>query len=159
MTVTIRDATTSDAEIIATFNATMAKETEDKALAPETLLAGVSALLHDDTKGRYWLACEQDMPVGQIMVTWEWSDWRNGYFWWIQSVYVAPTHRRRGVFRALYDAVAQAAKQSQNAVGIRLYVEKDNANAISTYDSIGFTDAGYLLLERLMEPEQGTELC
>lgn len=155
MTIIIRDATSADAAIITTFNATMAEETEDKALDCDTLLAGVSALLQDDTKGHYWLACDKDLPVGQIMVTWEWSDWRNGYFWWIQSVYVAPSHRRRGVFRALYDTVENAAKQSQNAVGIRLYVEKDNANAISTYDAIGFTDAGYLLLERLMEPEQG----
>lgn len=147
MTIKIRDAVTTDAPQIVAFNQALASETEDKSLGSATLLAGVTQLLADSNKGRYWLAVSDGETIGQIMVTWEWSDWRNGYFWWIQSVYVRRDYRRKGVFRALHEQVRQAAKTSDDAIGIRLYVEKENHAAISTYEALDFFDAGYAFLE------------
>ncbi|MEL7297805.1 MAG: GNAT family N-acetyltransferase, partial [Pseudomonadota bacterium] len=143
----VRAATTDDINTITTFNVMMAKETENKVLDVTTLTKGVTAILNDPSKGRYWLAENDHDVVGQIMVTWEWSDWRNGYFWWIQSVYVATNARRGGVFSLMLTEVIDAAKASGDAVGVRLYVEKDNIAAIKTYDRAGFEDPNYRLLE------------
>ena len=147
---TVRDAAPADAEIIVAFNAALAEETEGKRLDRGVLAAGVAAVLADPAKGRYWVAVSADDPnetVGQVMVTWEWSDWRNGAFWWVQSVYVAPPHRGRGVFRALLAAVSEAA-DAAGAVGLRLYVESGNAPARATYARCGFAPAGYDVMER-----------
>ncbi|MEL6870580.1 MAG: GNAT family N-acetyltransferase [Pseudomonadota bacterium] len=146
-TITYRDATPHDAPAIAAANAAMARETEQRELDRTTLLAGVSALLKDAGRGRYWVAESDGQVVGQIMATWEWSDWRNGFFWWIQSVYVAPEARRQGVFTTLYKIVEDAARQSGNACGLRLYVEHHNQGARETYTALGMADAGYQLLE------------
>src|SRR4051794_2531126 len=123
MNVTIRAARAADAEVIAEFNRRMALETENKTLDPNVLSAGVQAMLQDPARGRYFVAEMSGEVVGQLGVTLEWSDWRNGNFWWIQSVYVAQTARRQGVFRALYQHVLQEAKQASNVIGVRLYVE------------------------------------
>ena len=145
---TVRDAAPADAPAIAAFNVALAQETEGKRLDRETLAAGVAAVLADPAKGRYWVAVDSAGDVvGQVMVTWEWSDWRNGPFWWVQSVYVAPAARGRGVFRALLARVRECA-DAAGAVGIRLYVEADNAPARATYARCGFTPAGYDVLER-----------
>ncbi|MFK8053728.1 MAG: N-acetyltransferase family protein [Woeseiaceae bacterium] len=146
MTLIVRDATIADAPLIADYNFAMAVETEDKALDRDVLLAGVSALLNDPKKGRYWIAEKAGKPVGQIMVNWEWSDWRNGFFWWIQSVYIDRDHRRQGVFSALHERVRETAKESKDAIGVRLYVEKRNTTAISTYEALNFKDAGYAMM-------------
>ncbi|MEL7023729.1 MAG: GNAT family N-acetyltransferase [Pseudomonadota bacterium] len=144
--ISIRSANVADLETIVSGNQRMAKETEGKSLDTETLTAGVAGLLSEPERGRYWLAVADEQPVGQIMVTKEWSDWRNGFFWWIQSVYVEPDWRQRGVFRALYQSVKTEAL-AQHAVGLRLYVEKDNESAIATYISMGMVEPGYRMME------------
>lgn len=149
MTVTIRDATSDDRDVIATYNSLMSEETEGKPLHEDTIRAGVAALLADQSKGRYWLAVDGDEVIGQIMVTYEWSDWRNGMLWWIQSVYVARDYRRQGVFSALYRHVEQLAQASGNAAGLRLYVEQDNDRAQSTYESLGMSMTGYRIMQDL----------
>lgn len=147
----IRAATVDDLETIADFNARLATETEDRSLDPETLLQGVRALLSDATRGSYYVACANGRLVGQIMHTREWSDWRNGDIWWIQSVYVHPDHRRGGVFRALYAHVKTLAESDQGVVGLRLYVEHNNLVAQATYEGLGMTSARYRIMEHLFD--------
>lgn len=145
--ITIRDATSDDAAIIAEFNIRMAMETESRPLPPELIGAGVGAVLGDPAKGRYWVAEIGGQVVGQLLVTFEWSDWRNGVFWWIQSVYVHADHRRAGVFSALYRYVESLARKAQEVCGLRLYVEQNNHRAQDTYQALGMTSPGYLVME------------
>lgn len=125
----------------------MAAETENKTLDESTVVEGVGTALGDKAHGRYWVAEVDGRVAGQIMVTYEWSDWRNGVMWWIQSVYVDEDFRRQGVFSALYRHVESMARASGNCTGIRLYVEKENTRAQSTYLSLGMEDAGYTVME------------
>lgn len=125
----------------------MALETEHKRLDPEVVDAGVRAALGDASKGRYFIAERAGERVGQLMFTYEWSDWRNGMFWWIQSVYVVPQARRDGVFRALFRHVEQLAEGDSGVCGIRLYVERENERAQATYRHCGLQDAGYVVME------------
>jgi GNAT superfamily N-acetyltransferase len=148
MTLSIRRAGPADAALVAEFNRLLALESEGKTLDADLLRAGVAAGLADPHKSVYFLAEEEGTAVGQIMYTTEWSDWRNGWFWWIQSVYVRPEMRRRGVFRALFEHVQQAARANGQAIGLRLYVEQKNHIAHKTYRSLGMDAAGYEVLER-----------
>lgn len=152
----IRQARVDDADLLAAWAVAIALETEGRQLDPATVLAGVSAGIADPGKARYFVASRQALaagretlaqPAGTLMLTREWSDWRNGEWWWIQSVYVVPGQRRGGVFRALYRHVEQLARQAQDVVGLRLYVERDNARARDTYAALGMVDAGYGILE------------
>lgn len=152
----VRAAGADDADLLAAWAVAMARETEDRELDPATVLAGVSAGIADPAKARYFVAARQAMaggretlsePVGTLMLTREWSDWRNGEWWWIQSVYVVPGRRRSGVFRALYRHVEALARETAGVVGLRLYVERGNADARRTYEALGMVDAGYDLLE------------
>jgi len=145
----IRPAAVSDAAVIAEFNCQLAAETEGKTLDAETVRQGVQALLESPSRGRYFVAESAGQVIGQIMHTLEWSDWRNGDIWWIQSVFVHSEHRRRGVFRALSQHLEELAKQTPGVVGIRLYVERENDRAQQTYSSLGFDRAGYLVMERM----------
>ncbi len=153
MTISVRAARPGDRDIIADFNSRIAEETEDSVLDPAHIVPGVAALLADAAKGRYWLAVDGDRVIGQIMVTYEWSDWRNGVLWWIQSVYVEPTYRRRGVFSALYRHVESLARADRGVAGIRLYVEKDNLRAQATYESLGMTATPYKVMQSLFVRE------
>ena len=145
---TIRQAGPADAPTIVDYNRRLAVETEGKALDPAVLAAGVAAALADpERKGPYYLAVEGDAVLGQLQITFEWSDWRNGWFWWIQSVYVRSEDRRRGVFRALYQHVVDLAREA-GVVGIRLYVERDNHAAQRTYKDLGMEETAYLMLQR-----------
>jgi ribosomal protein S18 acetylase RimI-like enzyme len=145
---TIRQAGPADAPIIVDYNLRLAAETENKALDPARLAAGVAAALASpDRKGPYFVAVEGGDVLGQLQITYEWSDWRNGWFWWIQSVYVHAEARRRGVFRSLYRHVEGLARE-QGVVGIRLYVERDNHAAQRTYRDLGMAPTAYLMLER-----------
>jgi GNAT superfamily N-acetyltransferase len=136
---TIRKATADDAAIIAEHNRRLAWESEHKSLDPAESLAGVVAALADPAgKGPYYLACDGPEIVGQCQLTWEWGDWRNGWFWWIQSVYVREGYRRRGVFRAIYGKVRQDAVAAGDVLALRLYVERDNRGARAVYDQLGF---------------------
>ncbi len=147
MTTHTRAATAGDLDFIAQGNAAMALETEHKLLDPATVHAGVRAAFDDPARGRYFVAEIDGKVVGQLMITFEWSDWRNGVFWWIQSVYVEPPARRLGVFRALYGHVEGLARRTPGVCGLRLYVERDNIQAQRTYLGCGMVDAGYVVME------------
>ena len=142
----IRDAVPRDREVIVRFNQGLAKETEDVDLDAEQLAAGVDAVLNDPSRGRYYLATIEGEVVGQLMTTFEWSDWRNGLFLWIQSVYVESSHRKQGVFTALYRHV-EALGQRPGYCGVRLYVYRGNDRAWAIYEQLGMVDHGYSVLE------------
>lgn len=147
--VTVREAVPEDADFLAEGNIRMARETEQRELDPQTVLEGVRAALADAEKALYFV-CEVDgQPVGQLMVTHEWSDWRNGDIWWIQSVYVLPECRRCGAFRALYDHVRETARAS-GVAGLRLYVEHENKTAQAAYQRLGMSNAGYVVMEEML---------
>ena len=148
MTLTIRRGVPPDAKTVADMNSRMALETEGKTLDPDTVAAGVLAALSDASRGLYFIAEKDGSVVGQAMITFEWSDWRNGWMWWIQSVYVKAEARRQGVFKALYQHIVEAAKAAADVAGIRLYVEEENHTAQQTYLSLGMQRMTYLMLER-----------
>jgi GNAT superfamily N-acetyltransferase len=147
MSLTIRRATPADAPVLVAFNAAIAWETEHKRLDPDVLAAGVRAVFDDPARGFYTVAERGNEVVGQMMVTFEWSDWRNGWFWWVQSVYVRDDARREGVFRALYREVERQAAADPAVIGLRLYFETDNARAQSTYRALGMSDTTYGVME------------
>ena len=146
MSVAVRDAVPGDLEALVRFNLAMARETEGLAIDAERLRAGVGAALADASKGRYWVAERDGAVVGGLLVTYEWSDWRNATFWWIQSVYVDPVHRGRGVFTALYRHVARLASGA-GCCGVRLYVHEHNERARAVYQRLGMVASGYRVLE------------
>lgn len=147
---TIRPAEIADLETIVEFNYKLAAESEQKVLSLDTLRAGVRELLSDPHRGRYFVAIVDQRIVGQIMITFEWSDWRNGELWWLQSVYIDPTHRRQGICRALHQHVSELARRTPGVVGIRLYVEENNHAAHRTYESVGLKRAGYFVMEQML---------
>lgn len=155
MTIQIRAAEWKDAEVIAEFNCRLASETESKQLIPEVIRAGVCAVLDDPAKGRYFVACCEGEVMGQLMHTFEWSDWRNGYFWWIQSVYVREEFRGQGVFKALFEHLRKTAIQ-ENVVGLRLYVENHNQQAQEVYNRLGMASGGYQVLEFMLQNRLGS---
>lgn len=135
--------------MIANFNQAMAWETEKKELIPEVILAGVTSLLKNPSRGFYIVAETDAKVVACLMITTEWSDWRNGLFWWVQSVFVLPDYRRRGVYRNMYQFIKDLANREPNVCGFRLYVEKDNVRAQSTYAALGMSQSPYSLFEEL----------
>ncbi|MGI8560415.1 MAG: GNAT family N-acetyltransferase [Luteimonas sp.] len=143
----IRDAQVDDLAWLAEGALAMAWETERKRLDADTVRAGIAAGVADPAKARYFVAERGGARAGTLMLTAEWSDWRNGAWWWIQSVYVMPAHRRQGVYAALYRHVEALARETADVVGLRLYVERDNAAALRTYAALGMRDAGYRLYE------------
>jgi GNAT superfamily N-acetyltransferase len=147
VSLTLRRATPADAAIVCEFNAALARESEGKELDPTMLAAGVRAALADPAKGVYTVAELGGEVVGQMMLTYEWSDWRNGWFWWVQSVYVRPAARRGGVFRALFADVLTRAAADPGVIGVRLYMEPGNDRARATYKSLGMVEAGYEVFE------------
>lgn len=152
MSLTIRRAVPGDEAVLVDFNAALAWETEHKRLQPEVLAAGVRAVFSDSSRGFYTVAEEAGRIVGQMMVTYEWSDWRNGWFWWVQSVYVHADARRKGVFRSLYREIQRQAIADPTVIGIRLYVETDNLQAQSTYRALGMTETTYGMMEEYPLP-------
>jgi len=148
----IRGGELQDLDILVEFNRAMARETEGKDLSLKIVTAGVEALLKNPTLGFYILAENQDKVAGSLMVTTEWSDWRNGMFWWIQSVYVHPEFRRQGVYRKLYEFVKEKARNERKELricGFRLYVERQNSVAQNTYKALGMQETGYKIYEEL----------
>jgi len=145
----IRRATARDANTLIAFNRAMALETEGKDLWPRVIGAGVRRLLRRPDSGFYSVAELGGRVIGTLMVTKEWSDWRNGDFWWIQSVYVDPEQRRRGVYRRMYAYLRKLAVRSRAVVGFRLYVERNNRRAQSTYRASGMERTHYLVYEQL----------
>jgi ribosomal protein S18 acetylase RimI-like enzyme len=143
----IRPAEPGDVTLLVEFNRAMAEESEDKGLDVETLRRGVEHLLARPADGFYLLAERGGQPAGALMVTYEWSDWRNGRFWWIQSVYVLPEHRRQGVYRAMHSHVRERARADAEACGLRLYVERENTGAMATYRALDMVETHYRLYE------------
>ncbi len=160
----IRDAVPADRDLIADWMLALAWDTEHKRLDPQTVRAGVGNGLADASRARYFIAMREAetaggetvaVPAGTLMFTREWSDWRNGEWWWIQSVFVAPEHRRHGVYRGLHAHVAALARAAPDCIGLRLYVETANTAAQDAYAALGMVDAGYRLLETEFGPGAG----
>lgn len=156
MAIKIASATLEDLETIVDFQLNMAMETEDLSLVVDILKEGVKAVLNDTNKATYYMARisevsglkkDEVVTAGMLMITREWSDWRNGWVWWIQSVYVSKTYRKYGVFRALYNHIKQHVIESQNIKGIRLYVDKRNIRAQKVYEALGMTGEHYSTFE------------
>ncbi|MDH3644123.1 MAG: GNAT family N-acetyltransferase [Gammaproteobacteria bacterium] len=145
--VSVRSANEADVATLVAFNRAMAAESEDKGLQEEVLERGVRYLLAHPAEGFYLVAEADGLLAGTLMVTFEWSDWRDGRFWWIQSVYVSPDHRRMGVYSALHQAVRSRAAGDPQACGIRLYVERENLGAQATYQSLDMVETAYRLYE------------
>lgn len=147
--VRIRPADLKDIDVIVDFNRRLARETEDRELNVNIVHNGVSGLLKSSQRGRYFVAEIAGRIVGQIMLTSEWSDWRNGEIWWIQSVYVDADFRRRGLYRRMHEHVRDLAKSKPGVVGIRLYVEEHNRTAQETYAKVGMRPEGYIVLAEI----------
>jgi len=141
--ITIRQADLADTATVADFNVRLALETENLRLDPECVATGVAAVLRDTAKGVYYVAEVDGKIAGQVMITYEWSDWRNGNLWWLQSVYVKPELRRAGVFRALFAHLQELARNSKDVCGLRLYMHGDNLRARNSYERLGMRPTKY----------------
>ncbi|MEE8141491.1 MAG: GNAT family N-acetyltransferase [Planctomycetota bacterium] len=148
MDIHVREAKQHDLSFIFHANREMAAETEGKELDPLTLQRGIEAVLSDPTRGLYLVAECEGTQAGSLLVTSEWSDWRNGYFWWIQSVFVLPSRRGHGVYSALHREVVQRARENREIRGIRLYVDGDNSHARKVYEKLGMSLSNYHLMEQ-----------
>ena len=145
--IAIRVASPADAEFLVRGNAEMALETEHVSLDFDRLRDGVHAVFDNPALGVYYVAMVGTRRTGMMMITYEWSDWRNGVFWWIQSVFVEPQFRSQGVFKALYGTVADLATATPGVVGLRLYVENSNSRAQNTYQGVGMKRTAYQMFE------------
>ena len=142
--------TYNDIEAITGFQIAMALESEGTVLDPEKVHNGVTAVMEDESKGTYIVARIEGRPVASLMITREWSDWNNGWYWWIQSVYVMPEYRCKGIFKAMYTKVIEMAKE-QNIAQVRLYVDRYNTNAQKVYQKLGMEECHYLMYETTIE--------
>jgi GNAT superfamily N-acetyltransferase len=147
---TIRKATPEDSEVIIDFQQKMAWETEHMTLVPEIIYKGVKAVFKDGARGQYWVAEEKDNIVASLLITYEWSDWRNCNIWWFQSVYVLPEFRRKGIFRSMYLHIKDEAGK-ESIAGLRLYVETNNSVAQNTYEALGMKSFHYKMFEWMKE--------
>jgi len=145
--ITVRDATHSDIDAIVDYNCRLAEESEGKALERNVLVAGVRRGMNSPGLCRYFVAEADGRVVGTTMLTYELTDWRDGVIWWLQSVFIEPEYRRHGVFRAIYRHIEKLAHEHPDARALRLYVHRDNARAMRTYESVGMEKAGYELYE------------
>lgn len=148
--IVIRIARAEDAESLFNFNQAMALETEGKKLDSEILRNGVEAVFKDERKGFYVVAESDSKIVGGLMITYEWSDWRNRWFWWIQSVYILPEFRGKRIYSRLYDFVRTKAEEQKDVCGFRLYVEKENEKARKVYEKLGMESSHYLMYEEMI---------
>jgi len=146
----IRTANSDDSASLVEFNQAMALETEGKHLDADILRSGVEAVFGDEKKGFYVVAETQGRIVGGLMVTYEWSDWRNAWFWWIQSVFIRPEVRGQKIYSRLYDFVKAKATENGTVCGFRLYVETDNLRAQRVYERVGMSASHYLMYEEIL---------
>ncbi len=142
-----REAQETEYKVIAGFQEKMAWETEKFRLNTETVLKGVSAVFKDKSKGKYYIIEVDGKIIASLLTTYEWSDWRNSFVLWIQSVYVLPEYRAKGVFKLMYSEIKKIVKNNSNYSGIRLYVDKTNTKAAEVYKKIGMTGEHYYLFE------------
>lgn len=147
--ITLRDAEARDAGRLVQFNCALARETEALTLDPAVVAHGVDGMLGHPQRGFYVVAEAGGEVIGSLMITSEWSDWRAGHIWWLQSVYVAPPWRRRGVYRRLYEHVRSRARAQGSIRGLRLYVESGNLAAQDAYRSVGMSPTSYLVFEEM----------
>lgn len=147
----IRDAKVADLPVIVDFQLRMALETEDFLLDKKVLEKGVASVLADEAKGRYYVVCNDSDVVASMLITPEWSDWRNGTVLWIQSVYVKPEYRQNGIFKMMYQHIRSLVESSSHYRGIRLYVDKTNASAQKVYSAVGMNGEHYQLFEWMKE--------
>jgi GNAT superfamily N-acetyltransferase len=148
----VRAARIDDLEALVEGNVALAEESEHVRLDADTLRQGIRALLESRAPGRYWVAELDGRVVGQLLITFEWSDWRNRMVWWIQSVYVSPEVRRRGVFRELFERAKREAQEA-GAGGLRLYVDTANTRAQAVYAALGMNGDHYRVFEAMfVEP-------
>jgi len=143
----IKEATKNNIETIKNFQIKMAEESEGMILDNETITKGVKAVFEDNSKGVYYIAKENNTVIASLLTTYEWSDWRNAYVLWIQSVYVITEHRRKGVFKKMYQYLKNIVESSDKYIGLRLYVDKTNVNAQKVYDNVGMNNQHYLMYE------------
>jgi GNAT superfamily N-acetyltransferase len=148
--VTIRKATPSDSSVIIDFQQKMAWETEQMLLIPEIISKGVNAVFADPNRGQYWVALDNNQLVASLLITYEWSDWRNTNVWWFQSVYVLPEYRRKGIFSSMYRHIKDEADK-ESVAGLRLYVETNNSKAQFTYEALGMESLHYKMYEWMKE--------
>lgn len=149
--IQIRQANKEDYEAIAAFQMKMALETENLKLDEETVRKGVQSAMQDPTKGKYFVGEENGKIISSLLVTFEWSDWRNKWVLWIQSVYVLPEYRKQGIFNQMYQKVKEWAEQDNEVSGIRLYVDKTNQRAIEVYKRVGMNGEHYQLFEWMLD--------
>ncbi len=154
---TVRRGAAADCETLAGFNRAMARESEGVEISREVAESGIAGLLARPDHGFYLVAERDGKVIGSLMVTPEWSDWRSGFFWWVQSVYVRPEHRRRGVYRALYEHVLEEARGTEGVCGVRLYVERENTGARRVYERLGMHETPYRLYEASLDRTNAPE--
>ena len=147
----IRQATFADTDVVVRFNLALALETEDLRLDPSIVHPGVEAVLRDPSKGIYYVAETGGAVIGQVLITYEWSDWRNGNIWWLQSVYVEKAYRAQGIFKALFSHLSTAALADRNVCGLRLYMESENHRAREVYGRLGMVETHYQVFERIFQ--------
>jgi ribosomal protein S18 acetylase RimI-like enzyme len=148
--ITIRIAKREDAPALVEFNQAMAMETEGKHLDTQILTSGVESVFHDESKGFYVVAESENKIIGGLMITYEWSDWRDAWFWWIQSVYILPEARGKKIYSRLYDFVKEKARETGEVCGFRLYVEHENTRAQKVYEKVGMEKSYYLMYEEMI---------
>jgi GNAT superfamily N-acetyltransferase len=145
--ISIRKARTTDVPVLIDFQQRLAVESEGVNLNAETLRQGMQAMFSDPSKGSYFVAENNGEVIGCHMITYEWSDWRNGMVWWLQSVYVMEGYRKNGVFRSMYDNLMNTIKNDRGIIGLRLYVDKSNARAQQVYEAMGMNGDHYTVFE------------
>ncbi len=151
MNTIVREASVDDLKTIVAFQTLMAKETEDLMLDNYTLNKGVEAVLLDSGRAKYFIAETNGVPSGMLMITYEWSDWRNGWVWWIQSVFTDPGFRKQGIYRLLYNHIKSIVLSTESIKGIRLYVDKRNNPAQKVYENLGMNGNHYSTFEWMKE--------
>lgn len=145
--ITIQKAVIENLEVLVDFQQRLALESESIRLNAETLRKGMIAMFADPSKGIYYVVEEEGRIIGCHMITYEWSDWRNGMVWWLQSVYVTETHRRKGIFKMMYDNLIDIIKKDPQLIGLRLYVDKSNERALQVYQTMGMDGSHYTVYE------------
>jgi len=151
MMILVREAVIDDAEVISNFQVAMAMETESFGLDKNKVSRGVKAVFGDKSKGQYFVAMAGDRVIGSLMITYEWSDWRNQWVWWIQSVYIVPSYRGKKIFTKMYQTIKDSVEKEDTVAGVRLYVDLTNVHAREVYKAIGMNGEHYQLFEWMKE--------
>lgn len=153
--IKIQRATDQHLDKLIEFQQGLASETENLSLSEETLRKGLITLLADTSKGQYYVVLDSGVPIGCHLITYEWSEWKNGMVWWMQSVYVSADYRNRGIFKMMFDNIMNLINQDPQLLGLRLYVDKSNARAMKVYESLGMDGSHYTVYEKMKVVNKG----